>query len=206
MTLAVFTFSLLGAMALGMPIAFALIVCGARFLTLSMGYIGLPRHLAEWIIGIDLSQFGLIVALMIFYVSLGCFLDGISMVVLTMGVILPTVEKAGIDLLALELADEGQFGVFKLLTAEPDRARHVLSDANMTVAVNQVAIIEIPDQPGSLLKLAKAMEAANLNISDAYGCILERGKRAVFVVKGDNLDAIEKAATEAGLKALSSLA
>ncbi len=114
--------------------------------------------------------------------------------------------KAGIDLLALELADEGQFGVFKLLTAEPDRARHVLSDANMTVAVNQVAIIEIPDQPGSLLKLAKAMEAANLNISDAYGCILERGKRAVFVVKGDNLDAIEKAATEAGLKALSSLA
>ena len=113
--------------------------------------------------------------------------------------------KAGIDLLALELADEGQFGVFKLLTAEPDRAKQILSDANMTVAENQVAIIEIPDQPGSLLKLARAMEQANLNISDAYGCILERGKRAVFVVKGDNLDAIEAAAANAGLKALGSL-
>ena len=113
--------------------------------------------------------------------------------------------NAGIDLLALELADEGQFGVFKLLTAKPDEAQKILSDANMTVAFNQVAIIEIPDQPGSLLKLAKAMEKASLNISDAYGCILERGKRAVFVVKGDKLDAIEAAAANAGLKALDSL-
>jgi hypothetical protein len=113
--------------------------------------------------------------------------------------------NAGIDLLALELADEGQFGVFKLLTAEPDRAQQILLEANMTVAVNQVAIIEIPDQPGSLLKLSKAMEQAQLNITDAYGCILERGKRAVFVVKGDKLDAIEAAAANAGLKALDSL-
>ena len=113
--------------------------------------------------------------------------------------------NAGIDLLALELADEGQFGVFKLLTAEPDRAKDILANANMTVAYNQVAIIEIPDQPGALLKLAKSMEEAELNVTDAYGCILERGKRAVFVVKGDNLEAIEAAAADAGLKALDSL-
>ena len=112
---------------------------------------------------------------------------------------------AGIDILALELADEGQYGVFKILTAEPDRAKAILSDANMTVAFNRVAIIEIPDKPGALLSLSKAMEQANLNITDAYGCILERGVRAVFVVKGDNLDAIESAATGAGLKALDSL-
>jgi len=113
--------------------------------------------------------------------------------------------NAGIDLLAIELADEGQFGVFKILTAEPERARQVLSDANIAVAFNHVAIIEIPDQPGSLLKLSKAMEQAKLNINDAYGCILERGKRAVFVVQGENLDAIESAAKDAGLKVLSSL-
>lgn len=113
--------------------------------------------------------------------------------------------SAGVDLLALELADEGQFGVFKLLTAEPDKARQVLAEANMPVAFNQVAIIEIPDKPGSLLKLSRAMEDAQLNITDAYGCILERGKRAVLVVKGDKLDAIEAAAANAGLKALSSL-
>jgi len=88
----------------------ALILAGAAFLTLSMGYIGLPRHLAEWIGGLGLSKFQLIMALTAFYVVLGCFLDGISMVVLTMGVIMPTVQKAGIDPL--------WFGIFIVIVVE----------------------------------------------------------------------------------------
>ena len=88
----------------------ALILAGAAFLTLSMGYIGLPRHLAEWIATLGLSKFELILALTAFYVVLGCFLDGISMVVLTMGVIMPTVQKAGIDPL--------WFGIFIVIVVE----------------------------------------------------------------------------------------
>jgi C4-dicarboxylate transporter, DctM subunit len=100
--------SLLGATRLYCMIA--LILAGAAFLTLSMGYIGLPRHLAEWIGSLGLSQLQLILALMLFFIVLGCFLDGISIVVLTMGVLLPTVEKAGIDLL--------WFGIFVVLVVE----------------------------------------------------------------------------------------
>jgi TRAP-type C4-dicarboxylate transport system permease large subunit len=88
----------------------ALILAGASFLTLAMGYIGLPRHLAEWIATLGLAPWQLILVLMLFYILLGCFLDGISMVVLTMGVILPTVQKAGIDLL--------WFGIFIVLVVE----------------------------------------------------------------------------------------
>ena len=88
----------------------ALILAGASFLTLAMGYIGLPRHLAEWIGSLNLSPVALLTVLMLFYIVLGCFLDGISMVVLTMGVILPTVQKAGIDLL--------WFGIFIVLVVE----------------------------------------------------------------------------------------
>ena len=113
--------------------------------------------------------------------------------------------NAGIDILALELADEGQYGVFKILTAEPERAKEVLSNANVAVALNKVAVIEIPDHPGGLVQLAKALENAGLNVADAYGCIIERGKRAVFVVKGDYLEAIESAARNAGLATLTSL-
>ena len=88
----------------------ALILAGAAFLTLSMGYIGLPRHLAEFIGGLGLQPWQLILALMVFYIVLGCFLDGISMVVLTMGVIMPTVQAAGIDPL--------WFGIFIVLVVE----------------------------------------------------------------------------------------
>ena len=100
--------SLLGATRLYCMIA--LILAGAAFLTLSMGYIGLPRQLAEWIGGLGLSQLQLIVALMVFFIVLGCFLDGISIVVLTMGVLLPTIEKAGIDPI--------WFGIFVVLVVE----------------------------------------------------------------------------------------
>ena len=49
-------------------------------------------------------------ALTVFYLILGCFLDGISMVVLTIGVLLPTVQAAGFDLI--------WFGIFTVLLVE----------------------------------------------------------------------------------------
>ena len=100
--------SLMGAMRLYCMIA--LILAGAAFLTLSMGYIGLPRHLAEYISGLGLSPFVLVVALALFFIVLGCFMDGISIVVLTMGVLLPTVQAAGIDLI--------WFGIFVVVVVE----------------------------------------------------------------------------------------
>ncbi|OGB23792.1 MAG: C4-dicarboxylate ABC transporter permease [Burkholderiales bacterium RIFCSPLOWO2_02_FULL_57_36] len=87
-----------------------LILGGAAFLTLAMGFIGLPRHLAEFVGTLNLSPFMLILALTGLFILLGCFLDGISMVVLTMAVLLPTVQKAGIDLI--------WFGVFIIVVVE----------------------------------------------------------------------------------------
>jgi C4-dicarboxylate transporter DctM subunit len=88
----------------------ALILSGSAFLTLSMGYMGLPRALAAWITGLHLAPGALIVALVLFYIVLGCLLDGISMVVLTMSVLLPTLQAAQIDLL--------WFGVFVVIVVE----------------------------------------------------------------------------------------
>jgi C4-dicarboxylate transporter DctM subunit len=105
---ATFRDSLMGATRLYCMIA--LILSGAAFLTLSMGYIGLPRHLAEFVGSLGLTPFMLMIALALFYIILGCFLDGISMVVLTMGVILPTVQTAGFDLI--------WFGIFVVVVVE----------------------------------------------------------------------------------------
>ncbi|MGS1116837.1 TRAP transporter large permease [Castellaniella sp. UC4442_H9] len=108
LTWRVFLDGVLGAVRLYCMIA--LILAGAAFLTLAMGYMGLPRQLAEWIGSLGLSNFNLILALLVFYIILGCFLDGVSVIVLTMGVILPTVQLAGIDLV--------WFGIFLTLTVE----------------------------------------------------------------------------------------
>lgn len=86
------------------------ILAGAAFLTIAMGFTGIPRALAEWISAFQLSRGQLLLALTLFYIMLGCFLDGISMVVLTTSVILPLIEKAGFDLI--------WFGIYIVVVVE----------------------------------------------------------------------------------------
>jgi C4-dicarboxylate transporter, DctM subunit len=90
-----FAGGLTGAIRTSCMIAFILI--GASFLTVAMGFTGVPGSLAASIGAMNLSAEALIVALTVLFVILGCFLDGISMVVLTTAVILPVIETAGID-------------------------------------------------------------------------------------------------------------
>jgi tripartite ATP-independent transporter DctM subunit len=86
------------------------ILAGAAFLSVAMGFAGIPRALAEWIAGLQLSPHALIAALTAFFIVLGCFLDGISVVVLTTAVLLPMVQDAGIDLI--------WFGIYVVLVVE----------------------------------------------------------------------------------------
>lgn len=108
LTRATFVASLMGATRLYCMIA--LILAGSAFLTLAMGYIGLPRHLATWISELGLSPAMLLIALTLFFILLGCFLDAISIVVLTMAVLMPTIQAAGIDPL--------WFGIFVVVVVE----------------------------------------------------------------------------------------
>ena len=103
-----FMASLLGAVRTSAMIA--LILAGAAFLTLAMGFTGLPRALADWIATLGLSRVELLLALLVFYIVLGCFLDGISSVVLTMAIVEPMIRGAGIDVI--------WFGIFVTVAIE----------------------------------------------------------------------------------------
>ena len=87
--------ALMGATVTSCMIAF--ILTGAAFLSVAMGFTGIPRNLAAWIGTFDLSPYALLAALTVFFIVLGCFLDGISVVVLTTSIVMPMVESIGID-------------------------------------------------------------------------------------------------------------
>jgi len=103
-----FRLSLLGATKTSCMIAF--ILAGSTFLSLAMGFTGLPRNLAIWIEEMNLSPYTLIFALTIFYIILGMFLDGISAVVLTMAIIEPMIRQAGFDMI--------WFGIYLVIVVE----------------------------------------------------------------------------------------
>jgi tripartite ATP-independent transporter DctM subunit len=86
------------------------ILAGAAFLTSGMSFTGVPGNLAAWVASLHLSQYELLAALTVLFIVLGCFIDGISIVVLTSSVILPTVVAAGVDLV--------WFGIYLVLVVE----------------------------------------------------------------------------------------
>ena len=108
LTLETFKSSLMGATKTSCMIAF--ILAGSTFLSLAMGFTGLPRNLAIWIESMSLSPYVLIFVLMFFYIILGMFLDGISAVVLTMAIIEPMIRQAGFDMI--------WFGIFLVIVVE----------------------------------------------------------------------------------------
>jgi len=103
-----FSASLMGAVRTSCMISFILI--GAAYLTSAMSFTGLPANIAAWISSLGLSTYALIAVLTVFFVLMGAFLDGISIVVLTTSVLLPAVVAAGIDPI--------WFGVYLILTVE----------------------------------------------------------------------------------------
>jgi tripartite ATP-independent transporter DctM subunit len=117
----------------------ALILAGAAFLTVSMGFTGIPRNLASWIGSLGLSPYALLAALTLFFILLGCFLDGISVVVLTTSIIMPMVQAAGIDPL--------WFGIYLVIVVE-------MSQITPPVGFNLFVIQGLTGQ--NILKIASA--------------------------------------------------
>ena len=88
----------------------AFILAGAAFLSIAMGFTGVPRAIAKSVEAWELSPYALLAVLTVLYIVLGCFLDGVSMMVVTASVVLPMVSDAGIDLL--------WFGIFTVIVVE----------------------------------------------------------------------------------------
>ena len=117
----------------------AFILLGAAFLAVAMGFTGLPRNLAAWIGDMGLSPYVLLAVLTLFFIVLGLFLDGISVVVLTTSIIMPMVLAVGIDPI--------WFGIYLVLVVE-------MSQITPPVGFNLFVIQGLTGT--DILKIAKA--------------------------------------------------
>ncbi|MBU2239946.1 MAG: TRAP transporter large permease subunit [Gammaproteobacteria bacterium] len=86
------------------------ILVSAALLSTAMGFLHLPSELAGYIASLDLTPAFLLLALAIFYIILGLFLDGISITVMSLPITLPIVIQAGFDPI--------WFGVFLVILIE----------------------------------------------------------------------------------------
>jgi hypothetical protein len=112
---------------------------------------------------------------------------------------------AGIDILALSLADTQQFGILRLVVRDWERARKVLQDAGLVVNVTDVVAVEVPDRPGGLTGVLEAFEKARLGIEYMYAVAAgrERGKSATLVFRLEDPERAAKLLQAEGVKLVS---
>jgi hypothetical protein len=113
--------------------------------------------------------------------------------------------QAGIDILALSLADTQQFGILRIIVADWEAAKRALEAAGMVVNVTDVVAVDVPDRPGGLAEALDAMGRVGLDVEYMYAldALHERGKHAPLVFRLEDPERASELLVQQGVKLLS---
>jgi len=117
---------------------------------------------------------------------------------------LDVLSKAQINIRALSIADTSEFGILRLIVPDPEKAKKVLAKSNFTVRENDVIAVCVSDKPGGLAGVLKILTDADINVEYVYAFVEKSGKKAVVVLRTENISKGKKALKKAGVTVLSS--
>jgi len=113
-----------------------------------------------------------------------------------------TLGEAGINIMALTLAESSDFGVVRMIVSDFEKACQVLREKNFTVTETEVLAIEIPDRPGSLGEVLKVFAQKGLNVEYMYAFVT-RKEDALIVFRFDDPDKAVELLKDTKVKILS---
>jgi len=116
--------------------------------------------------------------------------------------ILETLGQGSVNLIALTVAETTDFGVLRMIVADPSKAVSLLRSKQITCSITEVLAVELDDRPGSLWEALKAFSNRSLNIEYMYTFTDKRKDKAVMIFRFDAMDAAKKAAQQAGYRIL----
>ena len=121
----------------------------------------------------------------------------------TLVTITDAIAHANVDIRAMSVADTNDFGIFRLIVTDYDKAKAALEDANCFVSITEVVGVAVDDEPGGLAKVIKILAENNINIEYMYAFITVSGKFAYVVLRVADNEAAEKILIENGVKLVS---
>jgi hypothetical protein len=112
---------------------------------------------------------------------------------------------SGIDIRTLTLADSEQFGILRMIVSDWQRAAALFRDAGYAATVTEVVAVEVPDRPGGLADILRAIEDTPVNIEYMYAFTFGREDRAVLIFRFDQPDAAIERLRKAGISVVESV-
>ena len=100
--------------------------------------------------------------------------------------VLELLKKSRIQMIACTIADTAEYGIFRIICSEPDRACASLKEAGVAVAISEVFAIEMNDRPGGAADAVKAFSDAGIGITYMYAFLLD-GK-GIMIIRTDETE------------------
>jgi hypothetical protein len=111
-----------------------------------------------------------------------------------------------ISIRAMSMADAPDFGIFRLIVEDVDRAALALKSGGFVVDVNDVVAVEVPDRAGGLSDVLDRLSSSSLNVEYMYAFVTESGPsgsgRAIVFFRFDDTDLALATLSEGGLRAV----
>ena len=116
---------------------------------------------------------------------------------------LDVLEKGGVNIRALSIADTSDFGILRLIVPEPNRTKKLLEDNNFIVKVGEVIAVRMPDNPGGLGLILGILDANNINLEYLYAFVEQKDEMAIVLLHPENIDEGIKALKSGGAEIVS---
>jgi len=110
---------------------------------------------------------------------------------------------AGIDLIALSIADTTNFGIMRCIVDDPDKAKQVLKDGGFTASLTEVFVVEVPDKPGGLSDVLSALDEAHISVEYLYSFVWTQDENALILFRVEDIEGALNKFKEHDIKLLS---
>lgn len=116
---------------------------------------------------------------------------------------LDVLEKGGVNIRALSIADTSDFGILRLIVPEPEKAKELLEDNNFLVKIGEVIAVRMPDRPGGLGEILGILDDNDINLEYLYAFVEEKENRAIVLLHPENIDEGIEALQDGGAEVIS---
>jgi len=111
--------------------------------------------------------------------------------------------KNNINLRALSLADTADFGIFRLIVSDTEKAVALLKDKGFTTNRNEVVAVVVPDRPGGLASILALLQGKAINVEYMYAFVQKSEGNAVLIFRFDEIEQAIEVLQESGVRVLS---
>lgn len=111
-------------------------------------------------------------------------------------------KENGINMRAMTILDRRDFGILKIIVDKPQEAHIALSQQGFAVALKDIVPVVIDDSAGSFSDFLEKIAPYNINISNAYGFVIAKDKKAVMCIETETPDALKQALEKENIEML----